>query len=178
MKKKIFALAGIVIIATIAIFSSCNKETNMIGRGEIGNEEVQSKDKTITHQEYPFYPHFRWTNSMTPTFMAHCNAPSGDFCGFYIDDVLNGDEACWLMMYDNAPYRLYLPTKVILANNADVLIDSARTGSMSYHSDFAVKSTELMKLTDVDLIPAGRYPTFMTTHNGDSAVCICLDTVI
>lgn len=29
-----------------------------------------------------------------------------------------------------------------------------------------------------DLIPAGRYPTYLTTYKGDSVVCICLDTIL
>lgn len=165
-------------IAAVSIFYSCNKDVNTVGSGNVGNEKLQSKEKPVPTWEQQFYPHFRWRKTITPVPLAHCNAPSGNFCGFYIDDILNGDETCWLMMYENDPYRFYLPTTVLLANHANELIDSAYTGAMTFHSDFELISKDLIATVGTDLIPAGRYPTFLTTYKGDSVVCICLDTIL
>ena len=89
-----------------------------------------------------------------------------------------GDETGWLMMYENDPCRIYIPTKVLLANHVNELIDSAHTGAMTYHSDFELMSESLIETVGTDLIPAGRYPTYLTTYKGDSVVCICLDTIL
>lgn len=172
MKKSIVALTGIVMIAAATILYSCNKEGNEIANGNVGTEVSQTKAKEMLEQ--PVQPHFTYR----PTIQyGSCIAKTGYLCGFDLT-VLTGDEACWLMMYMGDPYAFLLPKSYLLANNAGELIDSARTGTMTFHSDFEFLSDELVKLAGTDLIPAGRYPTVMTTHKGDSAVCIYLDTVL
>jgi hypothetical protein len=178
MKKNLLALVGIVMIASISIFYSCNKEVNTISSGNVENEITQSNEKTQSTWEQQFYPHFRWRTPFLSVPLELCDKPSGKFCGFYIDDILNGDETCWLMMYENDPCRIYIPTKVLLANHVNELIDSAHTGAMTYHSDFELMSESLIETVGTDLIPAGRYPTYLTTYKGDSVVCICLDTIL
>ena len=178
MKKNLLALVGIVMIASISIFYSCNKEVNTISSGNVENEITQSKEKPHLTWEQQFYPHFKWRTSFLSIPLELCDQPSGKFCGFYIDDILNGDETCWLMMYKNNPCRIYLPTAFLLANHVNELIDSARTGAMTYHSDFELMSENLIETVGTDLIPAGRYPTYLTTYKGDSVVCICLDTIL
>ena len=50
--------------------------------------------------------------------------------------------------------------------------------ALTHHSDFEVNSQNLSDATGIDVIPAGRYPTTLTTFNGDSAVCIRFDTML
>ena len=50
--------------------------------------------------------------------------------------------------------------------------------ALTHHSDFEVNSQNLSDATGIDVIPAGRYPTTLTTFNADSAVCIRFDTML
>jgi len=178
MKKTHFALIGIVMIATVAFFYSCSKEVNINESGYVVTDTVQTKEAPILAWEKAFYPHFKWRKMMTMVSLAQCDAEGGYLCGFNIDDILNGDETCWFIGYKNYPYRVYIPLTVLSSNNADELIDSACTGAMTFHSDFEVNSQNLSDATGIDVIPAGRYPTTLTTFNGDSAVCIRFDTML
>lgn len=174
MKKNITAI-GIAIITTITLISSCNKDSQeTISEAVSGTTALSNAKKNSEANE--FSPHFKYRTTNSP--LLPCTAKTGFFCGFDIDAVLNGDEACWLMMKDNDPYQFYLPKTILLSNNVGVLIDSARTGSMTFHSDFEVISAHLAKDLGISLIPAGRYPASMTTYDGDSAVCISLDTIL
>lgn len=178
MKKYILAIAAAIVVTGAISIAACDKDANTIGSETVGNEKIQSEEKSIPTWEQEFYPNFKWRRTISSVPLAQCDATFGNLCGFYMDDVLNGDEACWLMMNGSAPYRFYIPTTVLLTNRANELIDSARTGAMTYHSDFELISKYLIEKIGTELIPAGRYPTFMTTYKGDSVVCIRLDTIL
>lgn len=165
-------MTGIVMIAAVIILYGCKKEGSEIANENVETEVSQTKAKE--KQEQPIQAHFTYRPNIQ---YGSCIAKVGYLCGFDLT-TLTGDEACWLMMYMGDPYAFILPKSYLLANNAKELIDSARTGTMTFHSDFKFLSDELVKLAGTDLIPAGRYPTVMTTHKGDSAVCIYLDTVL
>ena len=168
MKKTIWTIMVIIISAVVVAFVACNKES------EIQNNETVQSSVKMANGPADFCPHFKYRFG----YSQDCTAKSGSFCGFDIDAVLNGDEVCYLMMKDGDPYRFILPKTVLLSNSAGVVIDSARTGSMTFNSDFEILSQSMAKDLGIDLIPAGRYPAFMTTYQGDSVVRIQLDTVL
>jgi hypothetical protein len=168
MKKTIWTIMVIIISAVVVTFVACNKESELTN-----NEPIRNKAKSVYVQDCS--PHFLWKNINSQPCS---NKPGSIFCGYNIDDVLTGDEACWLMMKDGDPFRFFLPKSLVLSSNVGVLIDSARTGAMTFHSDFEIESASMAKDLGIDLIPAGRYPAAMTMYNGDSAVCIYLDTVL
>ena len=159
----------IMVVGTV-VFVACNKES------EISNKEVSVSEAKTISTLCGFTPNYVYRTMISPYDL--CDKDKGCFCGFNIDAVLSGDEACWLMMDDGDPVRFFLPKSLVLLSNAGVLIDSARTGAMTFHSDFEIESASMAKDLGIDLIPAGRYPAAMTMYNGDSAVCIYLDTVL
>ena len=180
MKKKIFALVGIVIIATIAIFSSCNKEGNEIINGNVGAEVTQTKSATSTSST-SFYPHFFYRDNK---YTGWCKESGSYVCGSDIYDpnnpfnnqhIMNGDEACLLMRYESHPddlFGMYLPFGILYANNAGEIIDSAENGAMTFHKDFNIYSEKIMDFVGADLIPAGRYTATVTKYKGKDVVYI------
>lgn len=170
MKKTIYAIVAMIMLVGTVTFLSCNKES------EMPKNEASLSDEKSNMDMHDFTPDFRRRNAISP--YALCDSKSGNFCGFNLDNALNGDEVCWLMMHEGDPFRFILPKSLILSSNAGELVDSAHTGAMTFHSDFEIVSAHLAKDLGINLIPAGRYPVAMTMYDGDSAVCIYLDTIL
>jgi hypothetical protein len=168
MKKILVALAGIIVIASATLIYSCSKED-----ASTTNAPKQPKVASTTYGGYSFTPHFIWKQFQN----SPCTAQQGFLCGYNVTE-LTGDEACWLMTYENDPWRFYLPTSYLLQNNAGMMLDSAAVGSITFDADCVFESDELRKLTNTEMIPAGRYQIFSTTYNGESVVCIRLDTIL
>ena len=61
MKKKVYALVGIVMIATATIFYSCNKERNEVVNGNV--ETAVTQTKVVNQNSKLFYPHFLYRDN-------------------------------------------------------------------------------------------------------------------
>ena len=164
------------IIAAVAVtFVACNKEGNETAHENIESNEDFGSAKTRAVTALDVQPHFLYRHNIS--YGSCSSKPDNHLCGFDIT-ALTGDEACWLMMQAGDPFAFILPTAYLTSNNASQLIDSARTGAMTFNSDCTFLSGSLVKTTGVSSIPAGRYSTTMTVYDGDSAVYIYFDTVL
>ncbi len=180
MKKTILALMGIALIATTALIYSCNKEENEATKENI----VETKQDTGHNQNHwhdsyqaGFCPHFKYRIG----FSDPCNQNSGTYCGHDIDAVLNGDETCYLMQWsheDNLWTDMLMPIRLLIKNYAKELVTCAENGEpMIFHDDFNVLSKELVEFLGTDMIPAGKYNTYVTSYKGEKMVCIELGVI-
>lgn len=179
MKKLIWAIAAVIMVAGAITFAACNKEGNEVTKENVGTEVVQSKAATTSSTS--FYPHFSYRDNK---YTGWCKETGNYVCGSDIYDpnnpfnnqhVMNGDEACLLMRYADNPddlFGMYLPFGVLYANNAGELIDSAENGAMTFHADFNIYSDKIAEFAGTDLIPAGRYSTTIKKYNGKDMVYI------
>ena len=174
MKKRNIALWGIILLAVAAMLYSCNKEGNEMIDASAEDNLVEQKTANMTPSECPFYPHFKYRSSSSQYSL--CNDMAGSFCGFDVDDILNGDEECWLIMNENIARRGYMSYRMLNSHNAGEAIDSARKGAITFHADVMFLSEDLVERTGTDLIPAGRYKAGVTSYHGDSVICVYFDT--
>ena len=175
MKNKKIAFIGIIVLAIGTMLFSCNKEAEVV-INENAENNIEPKATPDPTSSIPFYPHFK--RGYHSTAHVHCDSPTGDICGYNIDDILTGDETCYLMLKENEPFGFYLPKSLLLRHNVHELIDSAYRGAMTFYSDFEVVSDRIKSLTGIDVIPAGRYYTTMSTYQGDSVVYVHLDVIL
>ena len=179
MKKTFLALMGIALIATTALIYSCNKEENETAKEKIvGTKLLPDTERRpgswVDDFEKPFYPHFKYKYSNS--LLEKCKESGPIYCGHDIDDILNGDEICFLWrkeLDDKFWVDMYMPMEFLKKNQAEELVTCAENGEpMIFHDDFNVLSKELVEFLGTDMIPAGTYNTYVTSYKGEKMVCI------
>lgn len=168
MKKTILTLMGIALIATTALIYSCNKEEN-----EATKENIVETKQAPTLVK-PVGAHIKQKYTQSP--LERCKDSGPVYCGHDIDDILDGDEICYLMLrkYENEFWtNFYMPIKLLIEKQINELLDCAKNGKpMTFHDDFNVLSKDLIDFLGTDMIPAGTYNTYVTSYKGEDMVCI------
>lgn len=171
-KNSFFAVMGVIAMVSMAAICGCEKENKVVVEKSSDASTTQSKNVYIES----FTPHFRWNTFLM--IASPCNASGGYFCGYYVDDILTGDEVCFLMMLENnptgylTPYLFVMPAPYLIANGAGELVDSARHGYFTFHDDINFLSDTWRSRTGMESIPAGRYPAQISVEHGDTNVLI------
>lgn len=77
MKKYILTIvAGFMVAGAISLVA-CDKDVNTIGSETVGNEKIQSEEKSIPTWEQQFYPNFKWRRTISSVPLAQCDATFG-----------------------------------------------------------------------------------------------------
>ncbi len=168
MKKIIYAIVAIIMLAGTVTFLSCNKESV---------DNATSEQVVTPETKYATAPDPSWARipsagnilrSKTLNATLCYNIPMGYFCGFELSYPLASGP---LTLYhgSGSPYGLQISNSYLTTNNLAALIDSAKHGYLTFHADIDILDTSMQTTVGFYQIPAGRYEAMQL---GDSAIYV------
>lgn len=170
MKKIIYAIVAIIMLAGTVTFLSCNKE----GVDNATSEQVVLSDTKTVYPPIPSWARIDCAGNIllrkTLNYSSLCydNLITGYFCGFEMTFPLaNGPFS--LYHGSGSPYGLQISNSYLTTNNLVALIDSAKHGYLTFHADIDILDTSMQTTVGFYQIPAGRYEAMQL---GDSAIYV------
>ena len=168
MKKLIWAIAAVIMVAGAVTFTACNKEN-------VDNVMTEPGLSSQTKAAYPLDPSWSRVSSAIGVLRSKSQSPwncteqiQGYFCGILVEQAL-ADGPAIVYVSAGEPQGIQIRNNFLTSNNLSSLIDSAEDGYLTFHADIDVVSKKLQEELGFDQIPAGRYPA---TTFGDSAIYV------